>query len=182
MNEMRTEETDAAAPGPRRLSHVGITVTDLDAAVAWYQEVLGFELLSGPDALMADDSDGGVGAAKVFGPRFRRARAAHLCTGDGVGVELFQFAEPATELRPDTFEYWKTGVSHICVLAPDIERVAARIAATGGRVRVPVREVVPGGPYRWCYCEDPFGVVVELWSHRHEEVFAHTHAHEQERS
>ncbi len=33
-------------------------------------------------------------------------------------------------------------------------------------------ELFPGEPYRCCYCEDPFGNVVELYSHGHERVWA----------
>jgi catechol 2,3-dioxygenase-like lactoylglutathione lyase family enzyme len=162
---------------PRTLGHVGITVTDLDRAVAWYRDVLGFDLLSGPSVLRGDDSHAGKGASDVFGSRFGEVRMSQLVSANGVGIELFEFAEPETERRPDVFEYWKTGVSHICVIARDIEKLAARIEATGGRMRTEgVREVYPGEPYRWCYCEDPFGTVIELHTHSQEQVYANRDA------
>jgi hypothetical protein len=34
-----------------------------------------------------------------------------------------------------------------------------------------VREIFPGEPYRFCYCEDPFGNVIELSTHPHAEAF-----------
>ena len=32
-------------PWPRALTHVGVTVTDLDKAVRWYGEILGFHVM-----------------------------------------------------------------------------------------------------------------------------------------
>ena len=41
---------------PRALTHVGVTVTDLDKAVRWYREILGFHVIAGPAELVGDDS------------------------------------------------------------------------------------------------------------------------------
>jgi catechol 2,3-dioxygenase-like lactoylglutathione lyase family enzyme len=162
----------AGKAGPPSLGHVGITVPDLDAAIRWYQDVLDFDLLSGPEPLAADESHGGTGASLVFGPKFASGRVAILLAGGGVGIELFEFDRPATERREEPFEYWKTGISHICVIARDIDRVSTRIGENDGAVRVPPREVFPGEPYRWCYCQDPFGTIVELWTHAPAQVMA----------
>ena len=35
-------------PYPRGLAHVGFTVPDIDAAVEWYRDVFGFNLVLGP--------------------------------------------------------------------------------------------------------------------------------------
>lgn len=37
---------------------------------------------------------------------------------------------------------------------------------------MPVFEFVPGKPYRLVYCEDPWGNVLEVFSHDYAEVFA----------
>jgi catechol 2,3-dioxygenase-like lactoylglutathione lyase family enzyme len=159
--------------GPRAIAHIGITVSDLDRAVAWYRDVLGFELIGPPVDVSADDGHGGAIAADVFGPGLRRMRLAHLAGANGVALELFEFVDPPGEPRRDNFEYWKTGPFHICVLAPDIEQLAERIAATGGRIRTSrIWEMFPGEPHRTCYCEDPFGTVIELYSHSHERTYA----------
>jgi catechol 2,3-dioxygenase-like lactoylglutathione lyase family enzyme len=159
-------------PRPCALVHVGITVPDLDAAVAWYEEVLGCDRLLGPIVVDAADGHAGTIAADVFGPRFRRFRQAQLSMANGVGIELFEFVEPPTERRADPLEFWRTGVFHLCVREPDVAGLARRIAATGGRMRTPVHQSFAGEPYRWCYCEDPFGTIVEIYSHSHEQVFA----------
>jgi hypothetical protein len=59
------------------------------------------------------------------------------------------------------------------VVTPEIERSAQRIASSGGRVRTSrVWQIFPGQPYRTCYCQDPFGNVLELYSHSHERTYA----------
>jgi hypothetical protein len=80
---------------------------------------------------------------------------------------LFEFAEPPA----------RTGIFHFCLVAPEIDRVAARIASTGGRLLTSrVWEIFAGEPYRTCYCEDPFGTVIELYSHSHERTYANRRA------
>jgi catechol 2,3-dioxygenase-like lactoylglutathione lyase family enzyme len=158
---------------PRPIAHVGMTVTDVRQAVKWYCEVLGFEAMGPPVEVSSDDGHAGAVAGDVFGPRFRSFRQAHLASANGVAIELFEFVEPATERRADNFEYWKTGIFHLCLVAPDIDELAERIARSGGRRRTAqVWEMWPGEPYRTCYCEDPFGNVIELYSHSHERTYA----------
>jgi catechol 2,3-dioxygenase-like lactoylglutathione lyase family enzyme len=156
---------------PRALAHVGLTVPDIDRAIAWYRDVLGFDVLVGPVTVTADGTHGGRCAAEVFGSRFGAMRQAHLVAGNGVGLELFEFAEPPTG-TPAGFRYWDVGLFHLCVRDPDVDGLADRIAATGGRRRTATHASFPGEPYRWCYCEDPFGNVVEVYSHSHEQVYA----------
>jgi catechol 2,3-dioxygenase-like lactoylglutathione lyase family enzyme len=155
------------------VAHVGMTVTDLDAAVAWYADVLRLDPLGPPAEVRAGEGHEGVVAAEVFGAGFGGFRQAHLTGANGTALELFQFLDPASERRADQFDFRRTGIFHVCLVAPDIERTADRIAALGGRRRMErAARIFPGEPYRTCYCEDPFGNVIELYSHRHERVFA----------
>jgi hypothetical protein len=97
-----------------------------------------------------------------------------MVSANGVGIELFQFIEPASELRPEenNFEYWKIGpYSHICLTEPNIEKFAEKIASTGGKRRTDVMELTPGSGKKICFCEDPFGNVIEIYSHSYEEFW-----------
>jgi catechol 2,3-dioxygenase-like lactoylglutathione lyase family enzyme len=157
----------------RALGHVGVSVPDLDRAVEWYRDVLGFDVISGPEEVDAADGHAGRAATAVFGPALRRMRMAHLVTANGVGIELFEFVDPRHERRAESFEYWKSGFFHICVIAREIEELATRIVATGGRMRTErIWEAFEGEPYRWCYCEDPFGNVIEVHTHSDERVYS----------
>ena len=152
----------------RVLNHIGLAVPDLDAALAWYRDVLGFELLTAPVEMRAADPELGEALVSMLGPRVRHFRIAHLTMGNGVGLQLFQFIDPAP-VPVDGSVFWRTGFSHICVTAPDIEALAAEIAARGGR-RSPVFRAIPGRPYAAAYCADPWGNAVEINSHAYVET------------
>ncbi|MBR9770885.1 MULTISPECIES: lactoylglutathione lyase family protein [unclassified Halomonas] len=157
---------------PRSFSHIGISVPDVEAAVAFYTQVLGWYQIMAPTTIEEDDSAIGEMCTDVFGPGWGSFRIAHLSTGDRVGVELFEFANH--EDPENNFEYWKTGVFHFCVQDPDVEGLAERIVAAGGKKRMPkVREYYPGEkPYRMIYMEDPFGNILEIYSHSYELTYS----------
>ncbi|MBK1792357.1 lactoylglutathione lyase family protein [Persicirhabdus sediminis] len=153
---------------PRTFSHIGISVPDLDAAVKFYAEVMGWYTIMPPTEVVSDDSAIGVMCDDVFGKGWGKFRIAHLSTGDRIGVELFEFAnkEPAE----NNFPYQKTGLFHFCVQDPNVEELVEKIEAAGGKRRMPEpRYYYPGEkPYRMIYVEDPFGVVFEIYSHSYE--------------
>src|SRR5918997_5713994 len=153
---------------PVTFSHVGITVTDLDKAVAFYSECFGLYVIMGPTEILHDESAIGQMCDDVFGEGWGSFRIAHLSTGDGIGIELFEF--PNSERRENNFEYWKTGIFHICFQDPDLEGLVKKIEQHGGRQRMrQVRRYYPGQkPYRMVYCEDPFGNILEIYSHSYE--------------
>ncbi len=156
---------------PRTFSHIGLSVPDLDAALAFYAEVLGFYVLMPPSDVTEDDSAIGVMCTDVFGPGWQRLRIAHLSTGDGIGIELFEFAG---NYAPDeNFDYRRHGTFHFAIQDPDLEGLLGRIVAAGGKQRMPVREYFPGEkPYRMVYVEDPFGNIFELYSHSYELTYS----------
>jgi catechol 2,3-dioxygenase-like lactoylglutathione lyase family enzyme len=156
----------ASGPG---LNHVGMAFPDLERALGWYQEVLGFALLTPPVEMDAADPQLGPALRAMLGPRVRRFRVAHLNTGNGVGLQFFEFLEPRAEAPADPGAYWRMGLFHICVTAADIEGLARRVAERGGRAS-PVFRSIPGQPYGAAYCEDPWGNVIELNSHGYVET------------
>lgn len=156
---------------PRSMSHIGLSVTDLDAAVEFYTKVLGWYVIMEPTTIQEDDSAIGVMCTDVFGAGWESFRISHLSTGDRLGVEIFQFRD--AERPENNFEYWKTSVFHFCVQDPDVEGLAERIVAAGGKQRMPVRYYYPGEkPYRMVYCEDPFGNLIEIYSHSYELTYS----------
>lgn len=163
----------SAPETPRAVAHVGLTVPDLDAAIAWYRDVLGFELVTEPGEVEAGVGNFGALCADVFGESFVKLRIAHMSTANGTAIEIFEFLDPPYERPENNFEYWKGGFSHICVIDPGIEDLARRIAETGGKIRTSkVWTLFEGMPYKMCYCEDPFGSIIELYSHSHEQTYA----------
>ena len=166
----------ADAVYPRAFSHVGITVPDIDKAVEWYAAVLGFTLLAGPMDVRGGEGATGEASGDIFGTRMDRFRLAHMVGADGVGLEIFEFVEPEVETPGDNFEYWKIGIFHFCVVDPDIEGMARRIAEAGGKQRSKVWPLNPYKPYKVCYCEDPWGNIVEINSHSYEQTWSNLDA------
>ena len=156
---------------PRSFSHIGLSVPDLEQAVKFYTEVLGWYVIMKPSVIEEDDSPIGVMCTDVFGPGWGSFKIAHLSTVDKVGVEIFQF--PNNENPDNNFEFWKTGVFHFAVQDPDIEGLAAKIVAHGGKQRMPIREYYPGEkPFKMVYCEDPFGNLIEIYTHSYEMTYS----------
>jgi lactoylglutathione lyase family protein len=157
---------------PITFSHIGITVPDLEKAVEFYSGAFGCYVIMGPTEVRQDDSAIGQMCDDVFGAGWGSFRIAHLSTGDGIGIELFEF--PKTRPEERAFEYWRPGIFHICLQDQDLEDRVKRIESFGGRQRMSqVRYYYPGEkPYRMVYCEDPFGNIIELYSHSYELTYS----------
>lgn len=157
---------------PRTFSHIGLSVTDLDKAVDFYTKALGFYVIMPPTTIKHDDSAIGQMCDDVFGQGWGSFRIAHLSTGEGIGIELFEFRN--AERRENNFEYWKTGIFHFCIKDPDVEGCVRRIVEHGGKQRMSqIRYYYPGQkPYRMVYCEDPFGNLLEIYSHSYELTYS----------
>ena len=159
-NKPQQTEGSTAIAYPRGITHIGATVADIEKAIRWYQEILGFQLLAGPLNVVADDSHFGQIATDLWGSGFGGGRVAQLVGANGVCLELFEFSKPATAVRENNFEYWKTGMHHFAIVE------------TGGKCRGRIWTLFPGKPYKIVYCEDPFGNVIEIYSHSTERTWS----------
>ncbi|MHA1157707.1 MAG: VOC family protein [Alphaproteobacteria bacterium] len=164
--------TGEAARQASCLNHVGVSVPDIDAAIAWYTRVFGFTVIAEPAEVQLDGSHFAQLAGDICGARFGGMKIAHMVTGDGIGFELFEFLGPKPERRADTMEYWKNGFFHIAITDPDVDAKVAEIVAAGGLQRSKIWTLLPGESIKVCYCEDPFGNVIEIISQRYESALA----------
>lgn len=171
------------------VNHVAVCVTDIRKAMEWYRDVLGMTVLCEPIQISSSGeihtSEEGSSAEEprtdpqlsrlvkqVFGPRMQKFLICHVASANGVGIELFQFLEPQSVRSDDNFEYWKTGFFHIAITDPRVAELAERIAGNGGKKRTDVLEIAQGSDKRICFCEDPFGNVIEIYSHSYEQFWA----------
>ena len=154
---------------PLAFNHIGITVPDIDRAIDWYGSVMGFRLIF---RRLMQFQPQIPEVREIFGPRFARAHQAHLLSANGVGIELFQFLDPPVAAPDDNFQYWRTGIFHLCITDPDLDELVVRILAEGGRQRTKIWTFLPGRPCRLVYCEDPFGNIIEAFSHSYAETFS----------
>lgn len=160
----------------RAFNHIALSVTDIHSAMTWYRDIMGLTVLVEPIEISAQSDSEDPHLAKlvkaVFGPRIGRFLICHLSSANGIGIELFQFVEPRAEERDDNFEYWKTGVFHIAVTELAIEELASKIAASGGKQRTEIMELSPGSGKKICFCDDPFGNIIEIYSHSYDQFWS----------
>jgi lactoylglutathione lyase len=118
------------------LAHVAIRVTDIDRALDFYINKLGFERLMHLDR---DD--------KLW--------LVYLRVTDNQFVELF--LDGVGERVPDADA---TGYNHLCLAVPDIEKSVAELQAAGIEL---TRPKVLGLDGNWqCWIEDPDGHRIEI--------------------
>ncbi|MEG1188016.1 MAG: lactoylglutathione lyase family protein, partial [Bacteroidales bacterium] len=153
-------------------SHIGITVPNLDEAVKFYREVMGWYVIMEPTEIKEENETAiGQMCIDVFGEGWKTFRIAHLATSDKVGIEIFEFKQ-AAGTRPE-FNPFTTGLFHFSVQDPDIEGLVNKIVEAGGKQRMPIREYYPNEkPFKMCYVEDPFGVVFEIYTHSYEMTYS----------
>ncbi|MBV9877277.1 MAG: VOC family protein [Verrucomicrobia bacterium] len=160
------------ATNPIAINHIGVGVDDLDRAIEWYCTVLGSVLLKGPFEVRSTSPYDGPMAVDVLGPSFRHMRQAHLLSVNGIGIELFQLLDPPHVRRSPSIQFWTNGFFHICITDSDVEGIVARITQTGGQQLSKIWRIHPDDPlYLMCYCEDPFGNVIEIYSHTYEQMY-----------
>lgn len=157
---------------PRSFSHIGITVPDINKAVNFYHEVMGWYIIM-PPSIVKKESDTTIGqmCIDVFGDEWDEFEIAHMSTSEGIGVELFSF--PHGEKEAPEFNPFNTGLFHFCVQDPEIEALTKKIVDFGGKQRMPIREYYPKEkPFKMVYVEDPFGIVFEIYSHSYELTYS----------
>lgn len=127
------------------IDHIGLSVGDLDAQLAWYQKAFGFE------------------SANPFAVEALGLRGAFLLGPEGVAVELLErhgsTHRPPSGSAPD--ELLSQGWGHLCFRVDDIGSVFDRLVAAGaGVINAPAPSPEPG--VRFAYLTDPEGNFIEL--------------------
>jgi catechol 2,3-dioxygenase-like lactoylglutathione lyase family enzyme len=136
-----------------RLEHVGIVVSDLAEATAFFAEI-GLEL-------QGEMSVGGPAVDRIVGLEGVQNDVAMMQTPDGHGkLELIRFHTPPSPGGDPHAPANSPGLRHVLFAVDDIDDTVARLEARGGEL---VGEVVAyGGSYRLCYLRGPEGIIVEL--------------------
>jgi catechol 2,3-dioxygenase-like lactoylglutathione lyase family enzyme len=133
--------------------HAGIVVPDLDAGIAFYQNLLGLKELF----RQGWETDT-PGVEDVIDLKHSAANYVML-GGEGFNVELFEYSAPEPAGDPSTRRPCDPGIRHIGFAFDDIEAACERLIEGGGTMHHgPVRL----GTTLAIYCRDPFGNIVEL--------------------
>lgn len=153
------QQVKAQAPGIMGLDHVGFNVPDLDQAVNFFSEVLGFHKVyeEGKLPLNAD-------AKKAFNIRQSAeiTRIAMLETGSGSNIELFEYSSPERNMkRPATDDI---GWYHFAVYTSNMDQSVAYLKSKGVHlIGNPIEhETGPNAGLTGVYFETPWGLQIEL--------------------
>jgi glyoxylase I family protein len=153
-------------PGLRRGDHVGLVVPDLEAAVGFFEDVLGGRcvLRHGPYRGTPDDPDLQV---RQFArhPRTQVEGIAVVHVADVV-LELLQFSAPDQRREPPRTS--DAGGHHVAFYVDDLDAAVAHLRALGVRVLgdpMPLPGPETGDGARFVFALTPWGLALELVSY-----------------
>lgn len=131
------------------LDHAGLSVGDLDAALAWYAEAFGWTIAS-PFAIEAL----GIRGAFVVSP-------------EGHAIELLERTGSSGGLRaPDPQAALLTrGYGHVCIRVADTDAMHASLLGLGASERLSPRPAPEPG-VRFSFVADPEGNLIEILDRR----------------
>ncbi|MDQ0393395.1 VOC family protein [Labrys monachus] len=156
--------TEKRLPGLVGLDHVGLTVPDLDAAVAFFSGVLGCPKVLGFGPI-ADDEGSFMTDALGVHPRARIERVAMVRTGSGSNLELFEYSSPDQKVLAQKNS--DIGAFHLCLYVRDIAAAKAYLDAEGIATRlgpIPIADGPIAGQ-TILYFQAPWGLQLEAISY-----------------
>lgn len=140
-------------------NHFGLTVADMDAALAFWVEGIGLHLL-GRGRVQYPHLD------EIIGLPGTDIEWAELALESGI-VELFRYHSPLASQDAPVIN--APGATHLAIEVPDIAAVHARLAALGYPTAAAAPTRIPFGDWEdWlcAYVREPNGVTVELLEKR----------------
>ena len=146
MNEFRVLGAD----------HTGITVSNLERSLAFWRDVIGFEL-----SHTAHQS--GELAKEITGVSGAELKLAVVKAPGGHKIELLEYLAPANRKKVD-LRPCDVGSIHVALLVSDLDAVLERIAASGWKAagEPQTLKTGPNAGKRVVYVRDPDGITIEL--------------------
>ncbi len=140
-------------------AHTAVCVPDVEAAVRWYSDVLGLEVLSPPYRMEGAQIQRDMGEL-LPSPVVVTAAIVGFGRDDRV-IELIEYpaadVEPAGPGRPTVA---RTGITHVGMLCDDLRATRAELEARGVVFLTSGIADVAGLKTTWC--RDPWGTVIIL--------------------
>ena len=115
------------------IAHTAVCVPDVHAAVDWYRDVLGLEVLSPPYLIEGDSIERDMGEL-VDSPRLHAAIIGLPAGGDRV-LEIIEYADSRGRPRPDDASLTDIGLTHVGLACDDIAATRSLLTDRGVRFR-----------------------------------------------
>ena len=136
--------------------HTGITVSNVECSLAFWRDVLGFDLSH-------TAHQKGELAQEITGVEGAEIKLAVLKTPGGHKVELLEYLAPADRKRTD-IRPCDVGSVHVALLVEDLDAVLERIAASDWKAAGKPQTLTkgPNAGKRVVYVRDPDGTTIEF--------------------
>jgi methylmalonyl-CoA/ethylmalonyl-CoA epimerase len=140
------------------LAHTAICVPDVEAAVAWYRDVLGLRVLSPPYLMEGEEIAHDMGEL-IAQPRLKAAIVGFADDGDRV-LEIIEYPGVASSDARLAAQLTDNGLSHVALVCTDIETTRRDLEGKG--VRFLVSGIADVARLKTTWFADPWGVVFIL--------------------
>ena len=169
MNIRRSPNDGGGAPSRRRpngpraghlqilgADHTGITVSNLERSLAFWRDVLGFELSH-------TAHQKGELAREITGVEGAEIKLAVLKTPGGHKIELLEYLAPADRKRAN-LRPCDIGSVHVALLVEDLDVALDRVAVSGWKTAGQPQILTKGlnAGKRVVYVRDPDGTTIEF--------------------
>src|SRR6266700_6120601 len=136
--------------------HTGITVSNLERSLAFWRDVLGFEL-----SHTAHQT--GEMASEITGVKGAEIKLAVVKAPGGHKIELLEYLAPEDRQRGN-LRPCDIGSAHVALLVEDLDAVLAQIAASGWKAAGKPQTLTtgPNAGKRVVYVRDPDGTTIEF--------------------
>ena len=136
--------------------HTGITVSNLERSLAFWRDVLGFELSH-------TAHQRGEFAQEITGVEDAEIKLAVLRAPGGHKIELLEYLAPEDRKHVDP-RPCDVGHVHIALVIDDLDAVLERIAASGWKAagKAQTLKTGPNAGKRVVYVRDPDGTTIEF--------------------
>jgi catechol 2,3-dioxygenase-like lactoylglutathione lyase family enzyme len=140
------------------LAHVAVCVPDVEAAVAWYESVLGLTVLSPPYLIEGDAIEHDMGEL-LPAPVALKAAIVGIEGSDHV-LEVIEYPNARGAVTDAPADLTRTGLTHVGLICDDIDATRAELEAAGAQFLV--RGVADVARVRTTWFRDPWGIVFIL--------------------
>ena len=137
--------------------HTGITVSNLERSLAFWHDVLGFEL-----SHTAHQT--GELAREITGVAGAEIKLAVLRAPDGHKIELLEYLAPPDRKKHIDLRPCDVGSVHVALLVDDLDAVLEKISASGWKAagKPQTLTIGPNAGKRVVYVRDPNGTTIEF--------------------
>ena len=137
--------------------HTGITVSNLERSLAFWHDVLGFEL-----SHTAHQT--GELAREITGVAGAEIKLAVLRAPGGRKIELLEYVAPPDRKKDVDLRPCDVGSVHVALLVDDLDAVLEKISASGWKAagKPQTLTIGPNAGKRVVYVRDPNGTTIEF--------------------